>query len=254
MCGAPSPNCLAILNGGGSTGNGIYLVDPNGGDPSDAFQTYCDMTTDGGGWTLIVNRIVNSDNTGQPDIDVPHGTFDDTRATNWNFNINLFWGAATQVVFADKENNDCASCAISGYDSAIRISKPLAPAWSKTCVTTSVAVSSMKLVGPSAGTLGTAFTCAASLGWGACNNQVCHYGVHSNNTQSDGSWSGNLYNEMHFPSSYSSYASYGNFNGPEGQAYCRSCGGALAATVNSSSTCCSGSSFNAKSRWTIWLR
>jgi fibrinogen beta/gamma subunit family protein len=254
MCCATPPSCQAILASGGSVGNGLYLVDPNCGDPSDAFQTYCDMTTDGGGWTLVVNRIVNSDDLGQPDLDVPHGTFNDARTTNWNFDINLFWSAATQVVFADKENSSCASCAIANYDSAIRIDKPMAPAWSKTCSGLSTSVNSMKLVGPQAGMPGTAFTCAATLGWGACTNQVCHYGVHSMDTSSDGSWSGNTYNELHFPSAYSSYKNYGTFNGPEGQAYCRSCGGGLPPTLNLSSTCCQNSSFNAKSRWTIWVR
>jgi hypothetical protein len=48
-------NCLDYKNSGYNT-DGIYVIDPDGVGGNAPFNCYCDMTNNGGGWTLVFNH------------------------------------------------------------------------------------------------------------------------------------------------------------------------------------------------------
>ncbi len=52
-CTSSGASCREILARDATAASGVYLIDVAGAGPGEARPTYCDMTTDGGGWTAM---------------------------------------------------------------------------------------------------------------------------------------------------------------------------------------------------------
>ncbi|MCX6355670.1 MAG: fibrinogen-like YCDxxxxGGGW domain-containing protein [Candidatus Aureabacteria bacterium] len=66
-------SCKAIKTATPAAGDGTYTIDPDGSGAATPFPVYCDMTTNGGGWTLVLTRC-NSTQYDAADFNTIFGT------------------------------------------------------------------------------------------------------------------------------------------------------------------------------------
>ncbi|MEC7751743.1 MAG: DUF4215 domain-containing protein [Myxococcota bacterium] len=72
-------SCRAILEGFPEQRDGLYWIDPDGGSRDNAYQVHCDLTMDGGGWTLVA--VVSDDD-----------------QNNWTWQHRAYWTVDESVI------------------------------------------------------------------------------------------------------------------------------------------------------------
>ncbi|MEC9071854.1 MAG: fibrinogen-like YCDxxxxGGGW domain-containing protein, partial [Myxococcota bacterium] len=54
---ADATDCVDVLEQAPGSPSGVYLIDPDGPEGKGPISVYCDMETDGGGWTALINPL-----------------------------------------------------------------------------------------------------------------------------------------------------------------------------------------------------
>ena len=109
VCALPT-SCKALLAARPGSSSGVHTIDPNGGNASDAFAVWCDMTTNNGGWTLVMST---------------------THTTKWSCGSSIWHDASadTFTVTPTKEGKSRAYNSVTGAQLLFKTHKELPGYW-----------------------------------------------------------------------------------------------------------------------------